>query len=62
VTSGTVGLWERLLLGAVQSYRSATALEGDMATLGAASGQFSEEPEPDGQPASDDEALGWLIV
>jgi hypothetical protein len=36
VTSGTVGLWERLLLGAVQSYRSATALEGDIATLGAA--------------------------
>lgn len=36
VTSGTVGLWERSLIGAVQSYRSATALEGDLAALGAA--------------------------
>ncbi len=36
VTSGTLGLWERLLLGTVQSYRSATAVEGDMVALGAA--------------------------
>ena len=35
VTSGTVGLWESLLLGALNSYRYAVSVKGDTPTLGA---------------------------
>ena len=34
LTSGTVGLWESLLLGAVKRYRSAVSVKGNTTTLG----------------------------
>ncbi len=34
VTSGTVGLWESLLLGAVKRHRSAVSVKGNTTTLG----------------------------
>ena len=67
LTSGTVGLWESLLLGAVKRYRSAVSVKGNTTTLGVSgmarrSRKFSQEPKPDGEHTSDDEALDWLIV
>ena len=67
VTSGAIGLWEGLLLGALQKLPDRHFnREGYGApwrgSCCAATGQFSQEPQPDGKHAFGAEALGSLIV